>query len=536
MQSSARSTSRGATAGQSGYGMFSSIKRSLLLRIGFAFGLIAALALFGIISSVVIAEMLRGEAAAINRAGALRMQTYAIGTELLAPRPVEASAHRARVEAAIARFEMRYLSESLTRALPGNPSEPVRAAYDEVGRSWENDVRPLLDQWLLHPPDAQGYTHLRDTLDSFVARVDRMVVLLEQKAEAKVQLLRFTQGISLFLTLVVIYITMYFMRTEVMQPLRDLLDAAEAARRQDFSHRIRQTGEDELGRLGATFNLMAEDLSRTYEELERRVLEKTQALERGKRSLEIMYHSLIHLNESGPVQGKYGDTLREMEQFLGLGPGSVCLVEHDGRRGFRVASTDPGDAGGGICNMESCVECVRHGQTRLARGRDGSGRVLNVPLREDNRVQGILTLHVPEGVTLESWKIHLVEGVAQHLAAAIGKQRRVEQDRRLALLEERATIARELHDSLAQALTYQKIQVSRLQSQLKAAGGNAQAEATIQDLRKGLNDAYRELRELLTTFRIRMDEEGLNRALEDTVTEFAQRGQLDIILDNRVAD
>ncbi|WP_055731517.1 histidine kinase [Agarivorans gilvus] len=41
------------------------------------------------------------------------------------------------------------------------------------------------------------------------------------------------------------------------------------------------------------------------------------------------------------------------------------------------------------------------------------------------------------------------------------------QKQKLLLMEERATIARELHDSLAQTLSYLKIQTSLLQRQLK---------------------------------------------------------------------
>jgi two-component system, NarL family, nitrate/nitrite sensor histidine kinase NarX len=145
-------------------------------------------------------------------------------------------------------------------------------------------------------------------------------------------------------------------------------------------------------------------------------------------------------------------------------------------------------------------------------------------------------MQIPEGIHLAPWQIELVEGVAQHLAAAIGKQRRTDQYHRVALLEERATIARELHDSLAQALTYLRILVSRLQGMTNRPDRAGQMEAGLRDLRTGLNEAYRELRELLTTFRIRMDEKGLNKALESSVREFAERGQLSIRLNNLLAD
>jgi two-component system nitrate/nitrite sensor histidine kinase NarX len=515
--------------------------RPLLIRVGFALTLIATLALFGIMSSVIIAQTLRGEASAINRAGVLRMHTYALSTDLLQPSSDTADVRRARIEQALDRFEAKYHSEVLTRAVPANPTDAARQVYEQIWGDWMAVIRPGLMSLVNGAPEPETFIPFRQRLDSFVADIDGLVRLLEQKTESKVQLLRFIQGLSLFLTVVVIFTTMYFLRTEVLQPLRDLLHAADGMRRRDFSRRVRHTGADELGQLGATFNLMAEDLSQTYEELEARVRDKTAALERTNRSLELMYRSLIHLHDTHLSEESYTQTLNEMERFLGLGRGSICMVEDDQRKGFQLAATtEPQALGSTHCALESCAGCLDQKETRLSRTRAGEHapgeRVLSVPLREGSRLVGLLTMSVPDRVTLEPWQIQLVEGVAQHLAIAMGKQRRTEQYHRLALLEERATIARELHDSLAQGLTYMKIQVSRLQGMLNQIDCPPNVTETVQDLRLSLNDAYRELRELLTTFRIRMDESGLNRALESSLREFAARGRLEVELDNRVAD
>jgi two-component system nitrate/nitrite sensor histidine kinase NarX len=84
----------------------------------------------------------------------------------------------------------------------------------------------------------------------------------------------------------------------------------------------------------------------------------------------------------------------------------------------------------------------------------------------------------------------------------------------LALLEERAVIARELHDSLAQSLSYLKIQVGRLQLLPGGAEAAAQARDIVTELREGLNGAYRQLRELIATFRLKME----HPRLEDSLT------------------
>ncbi|WP_250162931.1 histidine kinase [Psychrobacter sp. WY6] len=53
------------------------------------------------------------------------------------------------------------------------------------------------------------------------------------------------------------------------------------------------------------------------------------------------------------------------------------------------------------------------------------------------------------------------------VSTALSLRRQRQQDHQLILLEERSTIARELHDSLAQSLSYLKIQVSVLEKHLQ---------------------------------------------------------------------
>ena len=106
----------------------------------------------------------------------------------------------------------------------------------------------------------------------------------------------------------------------------------------------------------------------------------------------------------------------------------------------------------------------------------------------------------------------------------------------MALSEERAAIARELHDSLAQSLSFMKIQISRLQSVKDIQFAGDALQSIINELREGLDNAYRELRELLTTFRVHMDVRGLNSAIKSAIDEFSQRSNLSISLDNRLVN
>ncbi len=145
---------------------------------------------------------------------------------------------------------------------------------------------------------------------------------------------------------------------------------------------------------------------------------------------------------------------------------------------------------------------------------------------------GVLLVEMEEGRFLEDSEVKVLEITARLLSMVTKFQSHDEEGRRLAVLEERASIARELHDSLAQSLSFMKIQVSRLQSR----GGDSPQNEVVQELREGLDNAYRELRELLTTFRVHMDLRGLGFAIQATIDEFSQRSELAISFDNRLVN
>lgn len=165
-----------------------------------------------------------------------------------------------------------------------------------------------------------------------------------------------------------------------------------------------------------------------------------------------------------------------------------------------------------------CVQCV------------------TVPLQSPNGWLGILLLETEANHYFEDTELQLLEVTAQMLALSMGFQAREQEGRRVALLEERAVIARELHDSLAQSLSYMKFQLARLQTNFGTHLIESGADSIVNDLREGLDNAYRELRELLTTFRVQMDVRGLDHVLEEAIEEFSQRSSLNITLDNRLQE
>jgi len=238
--------------------------------------------------------------------------------------------------------------------------------------------------------------------------------------------------------------------------------------------------------------------------------------------------------------------LREIERLIGASCSAIFIFNDFDTHGLPLACTDPAERDGfvdlvrermltsGLNDLEAILT--------LADPPHPGTQIIAVLLTASDGVKkGLLLVKRQSTLPLTSAEMALLAGVGKHLAAIVCSAQRARLNRRVALCEERAVIARELHDSLAQSLTYLKIQTSRLQSLLQSSReiptlNHADADAVLQELRASLNLAYRQLRELITTFRLTMNGRTLVQALKDSVEEFENLSSVAFTLDNRVPD
>jgi len=524
--------------------MLGSLSHSLLLRAGLAMGLITALALAGMASAVYVARSTHGEAGAVNQAGTLRMQSYRIAAAL------EAGCNNGsnpfgEMKTLTTAFEQRLTSPRLTDVVDATSRHSIQAAYRLIEDRWQGAVLPLIDLHMerrtdVSEDDTEAKKSLHETrlafralVGGFVADIDHLVRLLEEDAESRIHLLGLFQGISLFLTLAVAIVTLYLLQIDVLGPLHDLLHATGRAGRGDFTARVGHTGADELGRLGRTFNTMAADLSKMYDALEQRVEEKTRKLTQRNQSLELLYSATQYLTEAPVSEPTYGKLLDDIGRVVEVDGITLCRNDEGKEHAHRIARNGPIPP---MCRTENCSLCLGNGRTRMLGSAEhgGSPGILSVPVGDQKNNNGVLLIEMQPDKELEPWQIQLLETLGKHIGISVDVTRRVTQRRRLALLEERSVIARELHDSLAQSLTYLKIQVTRLSMTIGSGAERSALDATLGELKEGLEAAYRQLRELLTTFRLQIDGHGLGPALSKTVEEFNARGELEILLDNKL--
>ncbi|MCP4040583.1 MAG: HAMP domain-containing protein [Gammaproteobacteria bacterium] len=534
------------------------MKRSVVSYLGISLAAIILLAWFGMMGSLYFAGKAQGKAGAVNLAGSLRMQSYRIAMRLLYRSDTDPQSYCEITDRLVSGFEERLTNPRLSEALPDSPLHPLRRHYQKIVNQWHREIRPLLGAYVKTMETTQAGMGTALTtgqpvmgtknpealrrqyfslLDDFVASIDQMVALIEADTEEKIRALRLFEGIPLILTFVITLIVLFFAYKRLLAPLNNLLSCADGLRRGDLSIRANHTGEDEFGLLGRTFNTVLEDLCSLYRDMEDRVREKTMELERSNRSLELLYSTVKLLNERLLSNEVFRTLLIDIARMVGLRYGLICIGDHGASGTIEMISQDDGDDHGKLCLKPDCKACKGQGDTHFFTLYDRDEqphRIISVPIADASSHHGVLLLEVPPEVTVEPWQIRLLETVAGHIGIAVNMRRQTTEHRRLALLEERGVIARELHDSLAQSLTYLKIQARKIEMLLENNTAKDEVSGVVNEMRQGISSAYRELRELLTTFRLKIDGPGLESVLTSTIEEFRGRSEIEIHLEFRL--
>jgi len=154
--------------------------------------------------------------------------------------------------------------------------------------------------------------------------------------------------------------------------------------------------------------------------------------------------------------------------------------------------------------------------------------MLAIPLQYRGKTLGVYNLFIyrKENDFLEG-EHELLVSIGQHLGMAI-EQSGVEEDARmLSIIEERTRMAHELHDSLAQTLASLRFKV-RLFDDSMNQGNEEVIWHELEGLENTIDDAYAELRSLITDFRAPIDGKGVVRSVEKATERFRQETDLDV--------
>ena len=464
-----------------------------------------AIGVTGMTISGWLVQGVQGSAHAINKAGSLRMQSY----RLLAAIPLDT--------------HDRALLDEMTRTA-FSPELALAAARDDkqvqlhaLQEYWLREMAPALTR-------AQTPQAVSGEITTFVDRIDRLVTAFDRSTEKSIQRVVFMQHAMVVVMGLLLLFTIIWLRARLLHPWQQLLRMAHAVSQRDFSRRAHISGRNEMATLGEALNTMSGELAESYAVLESRVQEKTAGLEQKNLILSFLWQANRRLHGQLPLCERLSPVLNGLQNLTQLHDIELRVYDIEDEDNHQKFTCQPDIS----CDDRGCHLCSRD----IAPGTP-TGTALKWRLTDAHTQYGLLLAQLPQGRHLSHDQQQLVDTLVEQLTATLALDRQQERQQQLMVMEERATIARELHDSIAQSLSCMKMQVSCLQMQ-----GQDLPDASRQllaQIRNELNTSWAQLRELLTTFRLQLSEPGLRPALEASCQEYSAHFGFPVKLEYQLA-
>ena len=150
-------------------------------------------------------------------------------------------------------------------------------------------------------------------------------------------------------------------------------------------------------------------------------------------------------------------------------------------------------------NLRAGAQVVECSRLRGATGdRQGLAYHASVPLIKGERLLGILNVATSQWDVFTPQDIEILSAIGHQIATAIERTQLAEQATRVALVEERNRLAREVHDTLAQELTGIALQLEAADALLESAPERARARIrqALERTRESLAEARRSVLDL----------------------------------------
>jgi two-component system nitrate/nitrite sensor histidine kinase NarX len=352
----------------------------------------------------------------------------------------------------------------------------------------------------------------------------------------------------LFIGLSLILRISFLVRHDLVTPFIHLRNWALRMSLKDYSARLPIPRKGEFAKLAIDINTLSEKLQTLSAEFQQEVDKQTHKVEEKNHSLNILYEVATSINQSKDLDDLLSRFLHMMINLTGAKAGTVRLRTDDDQlkmvasvgldlqfveeeryvpiqRCLCGTSLTQGSVECGI----SIKNCTKLSGTMLFGGSDAE--IIAVPLEHQGVHLGIYNLFIDKpSIYISEDLAELLTSIGKHLGMAIEKSRLDKDTRHHSIMKERTLLAHELHDSLAQTLASIRFQVSILEENILEDLPVKREEAS--RLHESIDEAYREVRGLITHFRAPMDKRGLIPALEQLITNFKSNASVSVFFQN----
>lgn len=430
-----------------------------------------------------------------------------------------------------------------TVTLPPSPNEDLHRELDDAARLWL-EFRPLLSA--SDPPALQAASN------AILAQMDRVVSAYEANAQAKLQRVQAIQIATFAAALILLVWGYRLVRRQIFQPLAGLNAAARRMASGDLDQPLhlaaggKHAADGELGELGVAFETLRREVAAAHGQQEALVAQRTRELSAAfEFSQEIVAQlELDHLLRSVTERAR---------TLTGAHAAALCLLGEDRTTLELAAASRDGDMQGTLrliptlrqpLQRNPALRVVAAGETVVTDadcancaflGSHAPGKCAVAPLRAGAQTLGALCVVRPPAHPFDPDETRALTLLSNAAAIAIANARLVQANRlqavQAAALAERERLAAELHDNLAQTLSFLNLKVDRVTASL-AAGKTAQASQDLEQMKAATGMAYEQVRAALVGLSEALPAAGeFAPRLEALVEEFRQSSGLPVALE-----
>lgn len=338
-------------------------------------------------------------------------------------------------------------------------------------------------------------------------------------------------------------------RHNFLYPLNNLQRWSEEMLDDNHSARISIKSQGEFTNLFKGINVLSDRLETLTLDMQSQVKKQTKHIERKTHSLEIIYDVAASINNSRDLDDLLSRFLYTLKDVVHARAAVVRLLTDDDQMRL-VASVGLDDdlmekeqlipsneclcgiayKDGEVHFQDSVTQCDKIIGRSFFDDKQKDIGMIAVPLQYRGQTLGVYNLFVSNKEFHNHEEIEdLLTTIGRHLGMAIDKARSEDEAQRLSLMEERNRLAHELHDSLAQTLASLRFQVRVLDETLRG-GKESDVWHELEKIENNIDEAYSELRELITHFRAPIDKRGLIPAVEHLIERFQYQTDISIFL------
>jgi two-component system nitrate/nitrite sensor histidine kinase NarX len=415
-------------------------------------------------------------------------------------------------------------------AIPATLQNTIHQELIELQSSWhalQDHLSVIQSTKPASPEFITAIDSIEQASPEIVQRADHIVRLYEADSNRKVTRLRWIQTGFFVSAVGLLIVGLIMIRRDIVKPLRMLADAATRIGQGNLNDPVEHAGPREIATLAQDFDTMRGQLKTAQDELEHRVRQRTH-------ELTALYDVICEISSHLEIDHVLHSVTTKARDLLASEVAFLCLLDRNGQEMTLKAFEGPQDAVCGRCALvknslaehilthNEAMVCNLH-KCRMIAPQYRTSHLAS-PLRVGDRVIGALCVGGSTRLNYSSEQTRLLTELANSTAIALENARLYEQAERVATLEERQRIAAEMHDGLAQILSYLQLKTGQLASLI----GQNQHSQAVQELAlidQALDQANTEARHAIANLQTETPPgQSLQKRLREVIAEFGRTG------------